>query len=228
MSAHYRRNDLDHNLSIMGINPLDVMVAGVTGAGKSSTLNAIFQKEVAKVGRGVDPETMHLDSYSLHEAFRLWDTPGLGDGVMSDKMHSKKMIDLLYKNYYNGGEEFGFIDMVLVIIDGSNRDMGTNYKLLNEVIVPNFQSKRIVVAINQADMGMKGRYWNHEANIPEPKLKQWLEQQALSVQLRVKEATGVMIEKPIYYSAEYGYNIECLMDMLIDAMPHKKRKLKYE
>ena len=31
----------------MGINPLDIVVTGVTGAGKSSTLNAIFQKEVA-------------------------------------------------------------------------------------------------------------------------------------------------------------------------------------
>lgn len=35
--------------------------------------------------------------------------------------------------------------------------MGTTYRLLNEVIVPNFQKERILVAINQADMAMKGR-----------------------------------------------------------------------
>ncbi len=48
--------------------------------------------------------------------------------------------------------------------------MGTNYKLLNEVIIPNFQIKRIVVAINQADMWKSGRYWNYNTNMPEHEL----------------------------------------------------------
>ncbi|MDQ7084397.1 MAG: hypothetical protein Q9M36_05480 [Sulfurovum sp.] len=47
----------------------DVMVTGVTGAGKSTTLNALFQKEISKVGRGVEPETMTLDSYKLNDSF---------------------------------------------------------------------------------------------------------------------------------------------------------------
>lgn len=211
----------------MDINPLDMMVTGVTGAGKSSTLNAIFQKEIAKVGRGTDPETMHLTSYSLSDAFRLWDTPGLGDGIKKDKAHSKCIVDLLYKQYANHGETYGFIDMVLVIIDGSTRDMGTNYKLLNEVIVPNFQKKRIIVAINQADMGKSGRYWDYNLNVPEPKLRDYHEEQAYSVQKRVKEATGVNILRPIHYSAEYDYNIEGLLDLIIDNIPKKKRRLEY-
>ena len=119
----------------------------------------------------------------------------------------------------------GFIDMVLVIIEGSNRDMGTNYKLLNEIIVPNFQKERIVVAVNQADMAMKGRYWDYTNNEPMEKLKDFLESQTISIQNRVKEATGVSIIKPIYYSAEYGYNIDVLLDLLVDNMPNKKRNL---
>lgn len=47
----------------MGARPLDVMITGVTGAGKSTTLNTIFQKTVAKVGDGAAPETMELDAY---------------------------------------------------------------------------------------------------------------------------------------------------------------------
>ncbi len=96
MYKNYRLQDIEKNLDLMGIRPLDVMVTGVTGAGKSTTLNTLFQKEVAKVGKGVEPETMELDSYSLSNYFRLWDTPGLGDGVQKDKEHSKKLIDLLY------------------------------------------------------------------------------------------------------------------------------------
>lgn len=221
MYTKYRYSELEEKSNKIGI-VFDVMVTGVTGAGKSTTLNTIFQKEVAKVGKGVDPETMNLDSYKLNNSFRLWDTPGLGDDTQKDIEHSKKLIDLLYKDY---GENNGFIDLVLVVLEGSNRDMGSTYKLLNDIIVPNFQKDRILIAINQADVAMKGRHWNYNNNRPEQALIQFLENQALSIERRVKEATGVTINKPIYYSAEYGYNIDKLLDLLIDNMPKRKRNL---
>ena len=226
MYKNYRLEDILTNLMVMGVSPLDVMVIGVTGAGKSTTLNSLFQKNIAVVGEGVDPETMTLDSYSLNDSFRFWDTPGLGDGMKNDKEHSKKIIDLLYQDYYKDDTQYGFIDLVLIIIEGSNRDMGTNYKLLNEVIVPNFQKDRILVAVNQADMAMKGRYWNKKENKPKEKLENFLEEQVLSIQKRVQEATGVNIIKPIYYSAEYDYNVDKLFDLLIDNMPMERRDLK--
>lgn len=221
MYKNYRYSELSQKSAKVGII-FDVMVTGVTGAGKSTTLNTLFQKEVSKVGRGVEPETMTLDSYTLNNSFRLWDTPGLGDGVQKDREHSKKLVDLLYKDY---GENNGFIDLVLVIIEGSNRDMGTTYKLLNEVIVPNFQKDRIFVAVNQADVAMKGRHWDYDNNKPMLKLKDFLENQVDSIQRRVKEATGIDIIKPIYYSAEYDYNIDKLLDLFIDNMPIAKREI---
>ena len=224
MYKNYRYYELFQKSSQVGII-FDVMVTGVTGAGKSTTLNALFEKEVAKVGRGVDPETMKLDSYRLNNAFRLWDTPGLGDGKQKDKEHAKLLIDLLYKDYQINNKTYGFIDLVLVIIEGSNRDMGTTYKLLNEIIIPNFQKDRIFVAINQADVAMKGRYWDYKNNKPLPKLKYFLEEQSNSIQKRIKEATGVEIIKPIYYSAEYNYNINKLLDLFIDNMPNRKRDI---
>jgi len=222
---NYRYSELHKKSNKVGII-FDVMVTGVTGAGKSTTLNTLFQKEVSKVGRGVEPETMTLDSYKLNNSFRLWDTPGLGDGKQKDKEHSKKLVDLLYKDYQMKNKTHGFIDLVLVIIEGSNRDMGTTYKLLNEIIVPNFQKDRIFIAINQADVAMKGRYWDFDNNKPMVKLKDFLEEKADSIQKRVKEATGVNIIKPIYYSAEHDYNIDKLLDLFIDNMPTKRRKLK--
>ena len=53
----------------------------------------------------------------------------------------------------------------------------------------------------------------------------FLEKQAISIQNRVKEATGVTIRKPVYYSAEYGYNIEKLLDFIIDNIILEKRQL---
>ena len=222
---NYRVRDIEKKLEKAKFRPLDVMVTGVTGAGKSTTLNTIFRKNVATVGNGVEPETMYLDYYSLNDVFRLWDTPGLGDGVANDETHKRKLVDLLYKTYSLDGNIYGWIDSVIVVLEGLNRDMGSTYTLLNEVIVPNIQAERILVVINQADMAMKGRHWNKETNRPDEVLLDFLEKQTISIQNRVKEATGVTIKKPVYYSAEYGYNVEKLLDFIIDNMIVERRSL---
>ena len=185
---YYRKNDIEKKLEKARFRPLDVMVTGVTGAGKSTTLNTIFKKNVATVGNGVDPETMDLDSYSLNDVFRLQDTPGLGDGVANDEIHKRKLVDLLYKTYSLDGNIYGWIDSAIVVLEGLNRDMGSTYTLLNEVIVPNIQADRILVVINQADMAMKGRHWNKETNRPDEVLVDFLERQALSIQNRDKRS----------------------------------------
>jgi predicted GTPase len=223
---NYRIDDIQRKIDCLGVQPLDVMVTGVTGAGKSTTLNTFFQKYVAKVGDGVDPETMELDAYSLNDYLRLWDTPGLGDGVDKDEIHKKKITELLNKTYTSDGREYGFIDMVLVIIEGTNRDMGTTYKILNDVIVPNISKYRILVLINQADMAMKGRHWDYKLNKPDKVLLEFLDKQVSSIKERVKEATGVQILKPVYYSAEYGYNVEKVFDFIIENMPIDRRKIR--
>lgn len=221
MYSDYRRHELEQKSNKLGI-VFDVIVTGATGAGKSTTLNTVFQKKVAQVGSGVDPQTMDLNSYRLNNAFRLWDTPGLGDGRTNDKNHAKLIIDLLYKSY---GENNGFIDLALVIVDGSNRDMGTIYKLLNEVIVPNFPKERILIAINQADMAMKGRHWDPYSRQPNETLRAFLEDKARSLLDRVHEATGIELIKPVYYSAEHDFHTDKLLDLLIDNMPTEKRRL---
>ena len=135
------------------------------------------------------------------------------------------MIDLLYKTYTSDGQKYGFIDMAIIIVEGANRDMGTTYTLLNEVIVPNIQNDRILVVINQADVAMKGRHWNTNIQSPDSQLISFLEEQALSIQKRVREATGINILKPVYYSAEYGWNVQAVFDFIIDYMPKEKRIL---
>lgn len=222
----YRIDDIVDRMRMADLlNPIDAVITGVTGAGKSTTLNSFFRRSVARVGEGVDPETMDITAYKLNDRLRFWDTPGLGDGVERDRIHARKIIDLLYKTYESNCLQYGFIDLALIIIEGSNRDLGSTYRLLNDVIVPNIQSDRILVAINQADVAMKGRHWNYVAAQPDAVLKAYLEEQAVSVQRRVREATGVLIQKPVYYSAQYGYNVERLFDFIIDNIPHSKRKI---
>lgn len=221
----YRVDDIRRNISKIGIGVFDVMVTGVTGSGKSTTLNSFFQKTVAAVGEGVAPETMEVNRYMLNPFFRIWDTPGLGDSVLIDMRHKEKIRTLLNKTYEKDGVDYGFIDICLVIIEGCNRDMGTTYTLLNDVIVPNIQKERMLVVINQADVAMKGRHWDDVALKPDHHLIEFLETQAYSIKNRVREATGIEIIKPVYYSAKYGWNIQAVIDMIINHMPLKRRNI---
>jgi predicted GTPase len=223
--SQYRIDDMERRLRIARFRPLDVMVTGVTGAGKSTTLNAFFQKYVAKVGDGVDPETMDLAAYRLNDVFRLWDTPGLGDGVENDREHERKIIHLLHRKYVLGHRAYGFIDLALVVLDASSRDLGTTYHLLNDVIVPNIQRDRILVVINQADAAMKGRHWMDAQRLPDPTLMEYLEEQATSVQRRVKDATGIAIRRPVFYSAETGFGVRNLFDRIVEQMPLERRSV---
>ena len=195
------KSKLLKNLFQLKEQKVNLMVTGATGCGKSSTINALFKTEVAKVGTSPDPETMEITKYELDNLI-IWDTPGLGDGKEADVRHAKNIISKL--NEQNEKGEL-LIDLVLVILDGSSRDFGTSYNLINEVIIPNLgkdKEERILVAINQADVAKKGRYWNYELNKPESPLEKFLDEMVNSVQKRIKEATGIDIT-PIYYSAGF-------------------------
>lgn len=223
------KNKLLKNLMKLKNNKINIMITGATGCGKSSTINALFDTEVAKVGVGVDPETMDITRYELNNLI-LWDSPGLGDGKEADNRHAKNIINKLAECDKDGK---ALIDLVLVILDGSTRDLGTSYELINQIIIPNLgenKKNRILVAINQADVAMKGRYWNYETNRPEAKLKEFLEEKAASVSRRIAEGTGVEIE-PIYYSAGFKeegekqnpYNLSKLLYFIIKHTPKEKR-----
>lgn len=151
--------------------------------------------------------------------------------TQADKRHAKNIIDKLLEVDENGN---ALIDLVLVILDGGSRDLGTSYELIDKVIIPNLgkeKENRILVAINQADMAMKGRNWDHDKNEPNQKLVNFLEEKVRSVRDRVYEATGVTIE-PIYYSAGYRekggeesrpYNLSKLLYYIVKATSSEKR-----
>ena len=91
---------------LMSINKLkhtkiNILITGATGCGKSSTINALFGTEKAKVGQGVNPETMDMNKFELNNIV-LWDSPGLGDGKEADRRHAKNIIDKLYEKDSDG------------------------------------------------------------------------------------------------------------------------------
>lgn len=231
----------------------NIMLVGATGCGKSSTINALFAcgekeeeaseddlsaetvkkskyVEVAKVGSKTDPETKDIEKYTIGNLV-LWDTPGLGDGTEIDEHHKEVITELLREEDEDGN---ALIDLVLVILDGSTRDLGTSYKILNDVIIPelNGENNRILVALNQADIAMKtGRHWDYEKNEPDETLIQFLNAKVESIKARIKEDSNLDIE-PVYYCAGYEeesgdvvrpYNLSKLLYYIMNAVPSHKR-----
>lgn len=231
----------------------NIMLVGATGCGKSSTINALFScgeaieesseedmdlkpvkkfkhVEVAKVGSKADPETKDIEKYKIGNLI-LWDTPGLGDGTQIDEHHKAIITELLREKDADGN---ALIDLVLVILDGSTRDLGTSYEILNEIIIPelNGENERILVALNQADIAMKtGRHWDYEKNEPDETLIKFLNEKMNSIKTRIKADSNLDIE-PVYYCAGYEeengdvvrpYNLSKLLYYIMNAIPANKR-----
>lgn len=55
---------------------LNILILGKTGVGKSTLINAIFGKELAKAGQG-KPVTQEIESYTDDKGLVIYDSPGL-------------------------------------------------------------------------------------------------------------------------------------------------------
>ena len=209
---------------------VNIMLVGSTGSGKSSTVNAMFNMDIAKVGVGVEPETSDISKFELDNLI-IWDTPGLGDGIDSDKRITRDIVEKLNEV---DEQNIPLIDLVIVIMDASSKDMGTSCDLINNVLIPCLgkdAESRILIGLNQSDIAMKGTHWDVDKNEPDEVLKTFLRKKAESVQKRIKDATGLNIQ-PICYCAGYKedggeqrspYNLTKLLYHVVTMIPKDKR-----
>ncbi|GAA8107334.1 GTP-binding protein [Helicobacter pylori] len=95
MSQHFVAqiifNELYDNIKkTTQIPMMNILLMGATGVGKSSLINALFGKEIAKAGVG-EPITQHLEKYiDEQKGLILWDTKGIEAKDYHDTMQSIK------------------------------------------------------------------------------------------------------------------------------------------
>lgn len=111
----------------------NIMVAGKTGTGKSTLLNAIFGEDVAKTGTG-RPVTEHIDEYK-HDSIpiHIWDTVGLE----LDSAKTRQSIDEIKKTIASKSESKDELDQIhaiwYCINSGSNRYEGAELDFIKEL-----------------------------------------------------------------------------------------------
>jgi predicted GTPase len=217
----------------------NVLIAGATGVGKSTTINDIFGISTdsaelrAEIGYDVAPKTKEISKFQIGNLI-LWDSPGLGDEVDEDKRHKEKLIAKLKECDENG--DF-VIDLVLVLVDGSNKDMGSTFELINNVIIPNVSDaeKRVVVGINKIDKLLHPLYehWDRVNGVPKTlELENRILEKENSVQNRIFNSTHIKVST-VSFSAGWTdektnqqdrpYNILKLLCFLSEKMPDEKR-----
>ena len=216
---------------------VNVLLIGGTGAGKSSTINALFHtsgtqmENKAVVGESANPETMGVHHYELENVV-IWDSPGLGDSAQKDQQHQQKIIELLRRKDAAGRP---LIDLIFLVLDGASRDFNSAYKLIKDVVAPSLQEgdkSRLLIGINKADKVMDTEFfWDSKTNQPKPELVVELEEQSKTVKKRIADDTGFNPDV-IYYAAGYShggrmyrepYNLAKLLSFIIDHLPQNKR-----
>jgi len=204
-------------------HPPTIGVVGVSGVGKSSTINAMFRtdlptsdtvactKEFRSTDLSVDlnasavGEAAGLPELSVRPRVRLRvvDAPGLGEDLDADEKYLR-----MYR------ESLPACDAVLWVMAARNRAVALDQMYLGQLT--EFH-ERMVFGINQVDLVEPGD-WRPSYNIPSG--RQEANIRAITRD-RTERLSGLLDQPPrvIAYSSRLGYRLEQLFRALLAVVP---------
>ncbi len=214
--------DLPRKKVVQNLAPPKIAIIGVTGVGKSSTINALFSTRLL-VSTGV-PGTKSAIATEVDVPFQITaeeletprgklvivDMPGLGESIAKDQEYLK-----LYKRV------LPTVDTALWILD-DDRDLAQIERYLQEirkVVTPDLFN-RIVFCINKIDRltGPNGR-WLDAVNAPDTSMDKYIKAHTQ----RVSRILHVSEQKIVSYSAIKRYRLFALFRAIVQAVPHERR-----
>ncbi len=192
-------------------------LVGVSGVGKSSTVNALFRTELptsdtvacTKEFRDVplDVEFSGAGSTRRHLALTVIDAPGLGEDLARDPG---------YLQMYE--ENLDRCDVVLWVMSARNRAVALDQMYLRKL--SRFHD-RIVLAIGQADL-VEPLDWVEKYNIPSSQQEKNIRAIEADRAEKIRAEVGRTLPV-ISYSAHRGYQLEKLFTTILRSCPEDRQ-----
>jgi small GTP-binding protein len=197
--------------------PPTIGLIGVSGVGKSSTINTLFKTQLAtsdtvactKVFTQVDLslEFLRGQMQEMPVSLRVFDAPGLGEDIAKDPEYLEQ-----YELYLDK------CDVVLWVMSARNRAVALDQQYLEKLA--RFQEK-MVFGVNQVDI-VEPINWREGFNIPSREQEENIKIILNDRTEKIKKVVGRDI-RLICYSAKRGYRLEPLFKMMLDACPLERR-----
>lgn len=200
-------------------NPPTLGVIGLSGVGKSSTINSMFATKLktSATVRGTTRFSSHrfdvtgkkILKKGIPGVLNVTDAPGLGEDLARDKTYLKAYRKHLPK-----------CDVALWIVSARNRALALDQMYFKELRKTRSLPK-IVIGINQVDL-IDPLDWDDYYNMPSAKQDKHL--QEIVADRRDKLSAYIDADTPVVgYSATNYYNLQALFTACVEAVEGERR-----
>lgn len=199
--------------------PPTVGVIGVSGTGKSSTLNSMFKLNLTTsasvrcttefLSTNIKLDVKHGLAAGNVAELRVIDAPGLGEDLSQDSVYLS-----MYENTLDK------CDVIIWVMAARNRAVALDQMYLKKL--SRFHNK-IVFGINQVDL-LEPLNWNAKHNLPSDQQKQYVQEIIDDRRNRIRPHFSEPISITAY-SAQMHFMLINLYDAVIDKCPDDRRWL---
>jgi predicted GTPase len=208
--------DKNQLIKLIQKKPLKIGLVGLSGVGKSSTINTMFKINLpishtiacTKEFKEVPIKLKIKQGPALGKKVDLiiCDAPGLGEDKEKDAEYIK-----MYK------ENLPDCDIILWVMAARNRAVTLDQSYLEQLLKDSSDlSERIVFAINQVDL-VEPMNWNPKLPIPSKEQMTHIDEIVNDRTQRFSHILGRTDVKIIPYSSKRKYNLEVLFTELLES-----------
>lgn len=201
-----------------------VAIIGKAGVGKTTTINNLFDVDdfvaevlsfeqkghIGDVRRGTTKAIRKRFDLKIGIGLDIIDLPGLGDDIRRDKEFEEIYRQILPQ-----------CDIVLYVLKADNRTLGEDERILQNIVLPSCDKKKIIIAVNQVDIlgENEGLHWDTRINLPDERQEILIKTKQKNIAAMFSEDLDVEADKIVCYSAIKRYHLLELLHSIVKTTP---------
>lgn len=201
-----------------------VAIIGKAGVGKTTTINNLFDVDdfvaevlsfeqkghIGDVRRGTTNAIRKRFDLKIGIGLDIIDLPGLGDDIRRDKEFEEIYRQILPQ-----------CDIVLYVLKADNRTLGEDERILQNIVLPSCDKKKIIIAVNQVDIlgENEGLHWDTRINLPDERQEELIRIKQKDIAAMFSEDLDVEADKIVCYSAIKRYHLLELLHSIVKTTP---------